>query len=141
MNKQCTRCGAVYNGRRWISKPNDETVGKYTKKEMQQVVCPGCSRMERQQVEGIVSLRGNFFDVHRDEIWNVVKRVARNKEQRNVSSRILNVADDNGGLVIETTDEHLAERMGKELQKAFKGNLEMKWQEGAALVRVSWERD
>ncbi|MBN2168797.1 MAG: hypothetical protein JW738_06090 [Actinobacteria bacterium] len=141
MNKQCPKCGAVYNGRRWIPKPDNQTARNCMNEDCMKVTCPGCLRMERHQIEGIVTLRGSFFDRHRDEIWNLVNRVAKNKEKRNVNSRILDVAQNDGDTVIQTTDEHLAERMGKELQKAFKGNLEMKWQEGGALVRVIWERE
>ncbi|MBN1289051.1 MAG: hypothetical protein JXA49_05380 [Actinobacteria bacterium] len=141
MNKRCPTCGALYNGRRWIPKPDNQTVREYAKEGCRNATCPGCLRLERRQIEGIVTLRGSFFDRHKDEVWNLVNRVAKNKEKRNVSSRILDVAQDNGDTVIQTTDEHLAERMGKELQKAFKGNLVMKWQEGGALVRVFWERD
>lgn len=141
MNKQCPRCGACYNGRRWMPKQESMAAGTSLTMGCAKELCPGCMRVERKQIEGIVFLKGDFFTAHREEIWNVLNRVARMKEQRNVSSRILNVANENGGVVIETTDEHLAESMGKELHKAFKGNLEMKWQEGAALVRVFWERD
>lgn len=141
MTKRCPKCGAVYNGRRWIPKPDSRTVKKYVDDKCNDETCPGCLRIERGQIEGIVTLKGGFLDRHEDEIWNVVNRVAKNKEQRNVSSRILDINKDDENTVIQTTDEHLAERVGKELQKAFKGNLEMKWQEGGALVRVLWERN
>jgi hypothetical protein len=104
-------------------------------------LCPGDLRLQKRQVEGIVTLKGSFMRLHLDDIKNLVQRVARDGRRRNVSARIFEVTEDDGVLVIETTDEHLAERMGKEVEKAFKGKLEIKWQEKDTFARVVWQRD
>ena len=104
-------------------------------------ICPGCLRVKKGQVEGVVTLKGAFMDTHSDEIKNLIKRVARNGGHRNVRARILRMRQSERLLEIETTDDHLAERMGKEVEKAFKGELEIKWQEKDHFVRVVWQRD
>ena len=58
-----------------------------------------------------------------------------------MAARIFEIKREGDGLVIETTDEHLAERIGKEVEKAFKGDLEFKWQKKDRFVRVSWQRE
>ncbi len=97
--------------------------------------------MERGQVEGVVTLKGAFLAEHLGEIKNVINRVEKNRHARNVTSQILQTSEENGEIIIETCDGHLAERIGKELHKAFKGNLDMKWQEKDSFVRVLWQRD
>ena len=139
--KECPRCGAVYDGHRWIPEPDAELKRALAKKAHEQQLCPGDLRLSKRQVEGIVTLKGAFMKSHRDEIANLVNRVAREGRRRNVSARIFEIVEDDGDIVIETTDEHLAERMGKEVEKAFKGNLEIKWQEKDTFARVVWQRD
>lgn len=139
--KLCPRCGAIWDGERWVPEPDAELrkalAGGRGKKEL----CPGDLRIEKKQVEGVVTLRGAFLESHFEEIDNLVNRVARSARRRNVAARILNSSRADGSLVIETTDEHLAEKMGKEVEKAFKGNLEIKWQKKDTFARVTWQRD
>jgi hypothetical protein len=42
---------------------------------------------------------------------------------------------------ILTTDEKLAQRIGREIRKAFRGTLAFRWSEDANLLRVTWARD
>lgn len=139
--QQCPRCGAVYDGHRWIPEPDEELLRELKKKKPGEKMCPGDLRLEKRQVEGVVTLKGVFLLEHMEEIRNLINRVAKLGRQRNVAARIFEVVQTDHELVIETTDEHLAERMGKEVQKAFKGNLDIKWQEKDSFARVSWRRD
>lgn len=138
--KHCPECGAVYDGHRWIPEPDDE-LAKAAEKHSREELCPGDLRLSKGQVEGEVTLKGRFMKPHADEIKNVINRVAREGRRRNVAARIFRMVEDDGAMVIETTDEHLAERMGKEVVKAFKGKLEIKWQEKDTFARVVWQRD
>ena len=138
--RECPECGAVYDGHRWIAEPDVNLIRRFARAKKEKKLCPGCLRIEKRQVEGVVTLKGEFMDTHLDEVKNLVDRVAKNGRHRNVAARIFEVKQEGGGLVIETTDEHLAERIGKELEKAFKGDLKIKWQEKDRFVRVSWQR-
>ena len=139
--KICPRCGAVYDGHKWVPEPDDELVKQVKKKSAKSELCPGDLRLEKGQVDGVVTLKGSFMREHKDDILNLIGRVERNGRSRNVAARIYEMKEDDGEFSIETTDEHLAERIGKELEKAFKGDLEIKWQEKDRFVRVSWQRD
>lgn len=141
MMKLCPRCGAVHDGHRWVPEPGDDLKRELADKPHQKRLCPGDLRLEKRQVEGIVTLKGGFLKSHRPEIANLINRVAREGRKRNVSARIFDVIEEDGQLIIETTDEHLAERMGKEVEKAFKGKLEIKWQEKDRFARVVWQRE
>lgn len=139
--KICPRCGAVYDGHKWVPEPDDELVKQVKKKSAKSELCPGDLRLEKGQVEGVVTLKGSFMREHKEDILNLIGRVERNGRSRNVAARIYEMKEDDGEFSIETTDEHLAERIGKEVEKAFKGDLEIKWQEKDRFVRVSWQRD
>lgn len=139
--KICPRCGAVYDGHKWVPEPDDELVKQVKKKSAKSELCPGDLRLDKGQVEGVVTLKGSFMREHKDDILNLIGRVERNGRSRNVAARIYEMTEDDGRFSIETTDEHLAERIGKEVEKAFKGDLEIKWQEKDRFVRVSWQRD
>ena len=139
--KICPRCGAIYDGHRWVPDPGEDLKRSAYRKDIERKLCPGDLRLEKRQVEGIVTLKGKFLQSHKREIMNLVKRVAREARKRKVSARIFEIVEEKGQLIIETTDEHLAERMGKEVEKAFKGDLVIKWQEKDKFARVSWRRD
>lgn len=139
--KVCPRCNAVYDGHRWIPEPDEEFMRRVKIANPEEKLCPGDLRLEKKQVEGVVTLKGAFMVEHRDEISNLVSRVARKGRSRNVAARIFEIRSGDGELTIETTDEHLAERIGKEVEKAFKGNLEIKWQEKDHFARVVWTRE
>jgi hypothetical protein len=131
----------VYDGHRWVPEPGEELKKAASRKGAEKRLCPGDVRLEKRQVEGVVTLKGAFLESHRREIINLVRRVAREARKRKVSARIFEVVDEDRQLTIETTDEHLAERMGKEVEKAFKGELVIKWQEKDTFARVTWRRD
>lgn len=104
-------------------------------------MCPGCLRLERGIVEGVVHLEGGFLWHHDQEVRNLIKRVADNRRRRNVAARIASLEEGTEGWTIQTTDHSLAERMGKELERAFSGELHMSWQRKDQFVRVNWKRD
>ena len=124
-----------------MPEPGDELKRTISRKGAEKRLCPGDVRLQKRQVEGVVTLTGAFLESHRREIINLVRRVAREARKRKVSARIFEVVDEGGKFTIETTDEHLAERMGKEVEKAFKGELVIKWQEKDTFARVAWRRD
>ncbi|MBI3599609.1 MAG: hypothetical protein HY097_03080 [Nitrospinae bacterium] len=45
-----------------------------------------------------------------------------------------------GGIEIQTTNEKLAQKIGKAVYKAYSGELEYKWSEQTKFVRVNWSR-
>lgn len=139
--KNCPGCNAVFDGHRWVPEPGEDLLRSAREKGLERKSCPGCVMVERGQVEGVVTLRGGFLKQHFEEVENLVNRVARTGRQRNVTARVLDEKKDGAEYVIQTTDTHLAERIGKEMEKAFKGNLDIKWQEKDSFVRVSWHRD
>jgi len=54
--------------------------------------------------------------------------------------RIMAIEEQAGGLLVTTTDAHLARRIGESLHAAFKGELAMQYAKEENLLRVSWRR-
>ena len=138
--KVCPLCNAIYDGHRWVPEPDEALRKEAARRNPAKEKCPGYLRIERRQVEGVVTLKGDFLQTHKDDLMNLVHRVERKGRRRNVAARLMSVTENDHQVVIETTDDHLAERIGKEVEKAFKGELAIKWQEKDRFVRVTWTR-
>ena len=135
----CTKCHSVLQKKRWTI--NDELyIKKASMKGTVKVHCPACKKMKDRFPGGILKLGGNFLREHRDEIMKLVK----NEEQRargfNPLERIIGVSDIESGIEITTTNEKLAQRLGKSLQRSFQGKVVYKWSSGTKLLRAEWNR-
>jgi hypothetical protein len=135
----CSSCGAVYEDRRWTldERRRSLLVGAGTP---HMVECPGCRRIAERNPQGIVTLHGDYWPNHREEILNAI----RNEEARGVAvnplERIMDIREEGDRLIIETTTEKLAQRIGRHIEKAHQGTIEYKWSDTNHLVRVEWER-
>lgn len=135
----CPKCHAVFNGEKWDY--DLEAYNASKRKGAKQSLCPGCERIEKRRVDGIVYLQGHFLKEHRQEAMNLIKNVAEKKKRKNIAARIFKISENSEGINVETTDRSLAERIGKEFEKAFAGSLRISWPKKENFVRVNWERD
>jgi NMD protein affecting ribosome stability and mRNA decay len=138
--KICPSCYAVCTDQKWDF---DEEVRQKAMKGngWEKQLCPGCERVARGQVDGVVYLRGDFLNTHRKEAKNLIRSVAQKKLHKNIAARIYHIEENKDEIVIETTDRVLAERLGKEFEKAFSGHLDIQWQYHSDFARVYWTRD
>lgn len=129
---RCPKCGASYQRGRWTwAKAPAEA---YSHK------CPACQRIEDEFPGGYVTLKGPFLAEHRAEILNLVKaREARAKEEHPLQ-RIMGVDSVSEGVVVRTTDAHLARGIAMAVHEAFKGSLDMTYNKGENLLRATWKR-
>lgn len=135
----CTRCGAVYVNQHWTLDEKQRALmiaGAATN----EVVCPGCKKVAERNPQGIVTLSGDYWPHHREEILNLI----RNEESRalgtNPLERIIDIREEGGELIIETTNEKLAQRIGRHIDKAHSGRIDYRWSNDNHLVRVYWSR-
>jgi len=138
--KICPSCYAVCIDQKWdFNEPAREKAMKGNGWEKH--LCPGCERVARGQVDGVVHLRGDFVDKHREEVKNLIRSVAQKKLRKNIAARIYHIEEKKNEIIIETTDRILAERLGKEFEKAYSGHLDIQWQHHSDFARVYWTRD
>jgi NMD protein affecting ribosome stability and mRNA decay len=138
--KICPSCYAVCSDQKWDF---DEAVRAKAMKGngWEKHLCPGCERVAKGQVDGVVYLRGDFLNTHREEAKNLIRSVAQKKLRKNIAARIYHIEEKKDEIVIETTDRVLAERLGKEFEKAYSGHLDIQWQQHSDFARVYWTRD
>ena len=93
------------------------------------------------QEGGVIRISGGFLLDHEAEIVNLVKHEGRLAEERNHNARVTRIEKTDGGIVIETSDHNLAQRIGKALHRAYKGEHRFKFRPGEKFVEVDWKRD
>ena len=128
----CPGCGAVYSDGRWQWQPRPEAA--HTEK------CPACHRIHDHFPAGYVTVSGEFAASHRDEVIELVRNLEKKEKAEHPLKRIIDIVDEGGGMLVTTTDIHLAHGIGEALSRAYKGKLESHYNEGEKLVRVTWTR-
>lgn len=127
---RCPECGALYHLGRW------RWGLPYIAAE--QTVCPACRRIADHCPAGIVILSGRRVAECRDDIVTLIRHEEALERQEHPLHRIMDVVEHEGGLSITTTDVHLPKRLGKALEHAFHGDLDVRQSEGEYFVRVHW---
>jgi NMD protein affecting ribosome stability and mRNA decay len=128
----CPECGAVFSGGRWqwAARPDSAHT------EM----CPACHRIHDRFPAGYVKLDGEFVKEHRTELTELARNLEKKERAEHALERIIEIADQEGGMLITTTDIHLAHGIGEALHHAYKGTLESHYTPEEKLLRVHWSR-
>jgi NMD protein affecting ribosome stability and mRNA decay len=126
----CSKCGAVFHAGRWQ--------WRVMPIDAHQEVCPACHRVHDHFPAGFLSLQGEFFQSHREEIMHLVHNYEEHERSEHPLKRIMEVKDNNGATLVTTTDIHLARGMGEALHHAYKGDLQYHYNPEQNLLRVSW---
>ncbi|HSE26539.1 MAG TPA: BCAM0308 family protein [Pyrinomonadaceae bacterium] len=137
----CESCGAVYAKRRWTA-ANSASENKNKHQRLTTMVCPACVQQRTGEPRGFVYLDGNFFVVHHEEIEQLLRNEAERAAEDNPLARIMkwNRGEDHK-LTVTTTTEHLAQRLGRALEKAFGGATNYDFSHENKLARVTWLRE
>lgn len=139
-NTHCTRCGAVYSAGRWYLRgqaPIEDSAGV----KIHETLCPACRKQRDKAPGGIVKLSGTFVTEHREEIFNLIHNESRKAQSVNPLERIMDIQSDADETTITTTNEKLAQRIGRALHNAYSGCVEYQFGEDIKTVRVNWQRD
>jgi len=161
----CEVCSDVYSDRRWtipaVSKvrrkpttidyatrewaPVKENGGKKKRLRSQEpkvVVCPACQRRRAGVPSGFVHLEGAYLNERSEEIRHFLQKEAERAAEDNPLARIMRwETDEKGRPTLATTTEHLAQRLGHALEKAFKGEVRYDFSHENKLAHVYWRRD
>lgn len=126
----CPECNAVFdNGRwQWMAAP------KFAPHEL----CPACHRIKDNFPAGYVILEGNFFNEHCEDIRRLIQNHAEHERSEHPLKRIMAIEHKDNGMLVTTTDTHLARGIGEALRHAYQGKLKIEHVSGESLVRVYW---
>lgn len=139
----CRDCGAIYANRRWQTYKTARSNNKHPQfRTPRLTVCPACKQASSGEPRGFVYLDGAFFDAHREEIENLINNEAHKAGENNPLARILELKEHDGHrLTVTTTTEHLAQRLGHALERAFGGQVRYDFSHENKIARVSWQRE
>ena len=139
----CTGCGAIYTKRRWVKDlaPERQVRASGRWAPARPAICPACRQQAAGIASGVVEISGSFLDAHRPEIMARLEHEAARAARDNPLGRIMRITRGRDATLLTTTTEHLAQRLGRALQKAFRGRTLYSFSHENKLVRVRWRRD
>ena len=126
----CSQCGAVFHAGRWQWSQAPANAHQET--------CPACHRIHDHYPAGFLTMKGEFFQSHRDEIMHLVHNHEKHERAEHPLKRIMAVEEKDGATLVTTTDIHLARGMGEALHHAYQGELQFHYNPEQNLLRVSW---
>jgi len=128
----CPDCKAVFRAGRWQWLHEPEAAHHER--------CPACRRIHDRLPAGYVKLEGAFFEQHREEVLALVRNLEQKEKAEHPLQRLMAIADEGGGVLVTTTDSHLARSIGEALRHAYHGEVEIHHNPDDNLARVHWKR-
>jgi NMD protein affecting ribosome stability and mRNA decay len=135
----CTDCHALYQRRHWFF---DEELYFYHSNDpkTRKVLCPACEKIRDRYAEGQVNLRTSpFLTEHKDEILRLVHNEETRAKGTNPLERIIEVNESAQGVTVTTTNEKLAQRIGRMLKSSYQGHTTYHWSD-PKFLNVEWYR-
>lgn len=136
----CRECRSVYAGYRWTVK-GQATRDLAKAGRTVETLCPACRKIRDRMPGGILKLSGKFLKEHVQEIVDLLNRENREAIEVNPLGRIMDIDQSDMELTVLTTNEKLAQKLGRAVHRAFSGEIEYQWSEDTKLARVNWRRD
>ena len=129
----CPKCKATFHGGRWTwTKPERDAV---------ELTCPACQRIDDRFPAGYITIKGEFFKQHKDEIVALLHNHEKKEKAERPLQRIMGMDEKKDGtLEVTTTDSTLARGLGEALHDAYKGDLKVRYSRDENLVRAVWKR-
>ncbi len=134
----CKKCGALYRHKRWSF---DDPMATKPGLEYRKVICPACRKIRDGFPGGIITLRGGFMRARGDQILRLVHNEGTRAKRINPMERIISVRKGRDRVEIQTTSERFAQRIGREIQRAYKGTVAYRWSKVNKFMRVDWYRE
>ena len=135
----CTDCHALYQRRHWFF--DEELYFHHSNDPKTHMVrCPACEKIRDRYAEGQVALRESpFLTAHKDEILRLVRNEEERAKGMNPLERIIEIREAPEGITVTTTNEKLAQRIGRTLKNSYQGHTSYHWSD-RKLLTVDWHR-
>ena len=89
----------------------------------------------------MVTLTGGFVGEHRTELVNLARNNELLENRDHPLNRIIKIEEHPNSIVITTTDIHLPRRIAEAIRRAYKGDLELRYDEEGYFARAEWRRE
>lgn len=128
----CPSCEAVFHEGRWMwgERPTKTA----------EVLCPACRRAHDKEPAGLLTISGEFWRAHEDEIKNLARNVESREKAEHPMKRIMDMDTRDDRLAISFTEPHLARAVGEAIEHAYNGELDFRYNQGEYYLRVTWRR-
>lgn len=136
----CGVCHAVFDKKHWRF---DQTAYEdlMAAKRPKLTTCPACSKIRDRYPEGVLALRWPGLAEHRRDVVGLLKKEEARAKKVNPLQRIMRIEENDDEWRVFTTNTKLAQRLGRELARAYHGATHYHWAHHDKLVRVVWERE
>jgi hypothetical protein len=98
-----------------------------------QELCQACHRIIDRYQAGEITIAGGFVAARKDEIIHLARHQEKLEKAEHPLHRIMTIDEENGALVVRTTDIHLPRRIGEALRHAYHGELDFHYDEEGSL--------
>jgi NMD protein affecting ribosome stability and mRNA decay len=134
----CTECHALYRRRHWFF-DEDAYLRETMQPETRMVLCPACQKIRDRYTEGRVTLRSSpFLQSHKEAILRLIRNEEARAKGTNPLGRIVEITEPEGTVVVTTTNEKLAQRIGRLLKSTYQGETTYQWSE-SKFLEVDWQ--
>jgi len=113
----CGECKSVYHDQRWYLEKQAGDTARLSG-EVGHTTCPACLKIRDKMPGGIVKLTGGFLNSHKEEILNLIKNQDDRARRVNPLERVMQIEANGGVMDVHTTNEKLAQRIGRALPAA-----------------------
>ena len=130
----CPDCGAIYKKGRWLWGTASKDANKHR--------CPACSRIHDNAPAALLTLGGEFYQSHKDEILHLVRHTEEKEKAEHALERIMSIEQQDEGncTVISYTGIHLAKGTGEALHHAYQGEFNYKHTDKNNILHARWQR-
>jgi anti-sigma factor ChrR (cupin superfamily) len=130
----CPDCGAVFHNGRWQWGAAPESVHQH--------LCPACSRIHDKVPAGILTLSGDFFETHKEEIMGLIRNAEEKEKAEHPLERIMAIEEqaEEQLTVITYTSIHLTKGTGEALHHAYHGEFDFEYADRDGVLHASWKR-
>lgn len=121
----CNDCGAVYFKKHWhhnLERLNNSEASSLAKNNAAVgfARCPACAMIKNKQYEGRVTIVGSPA-AKRAELLAVIEKTAKYWNAKDVLDRMIETKNEEGNLVVTTTENQLAAKIGRKIKDVFPG--------------------
>lgn len=128
----CPECGAIFHAGHWQWGAQE--------KGAEQHLCPACQRVRDRVPAGQLTVSGEFFIAHREEILQLIRNAESKAKAEHPLERIMDIEEQADSTVITFTDAHLTHGVGQALHHAYQGELDSGYTDEDDLLRITWSR-
>lgn len=134
----CPECHAVFAKKRWMF-DEAEFARLSASAGTRTMLCPACRKIRDAYPEGIVTLRWPDLDKHEAEVRGLISNEEARALAVNPLARVMKIVTFNKReMEVQTTSDQLAQRIGRELVRAFGGKASYRWAHKDVMLRVEW---